>query len=67
MISNGAETFTISARLNYQSYTLKLTDYRMGEGVLAVPTIMLEELVQTFDANTMQRVDVEQDTRVVQR
>jgi len=67
VVPDGAETFTITARLNYQSYTQELTDYLMGEGALTVPTIMMEELVQTFDANTMKRVDVEQDTRVVQR
>lgn len=67
VIPDGAQTFTITARLNYQSYTQELTDYLIGQGVLTVPTIMMEERVQTFDANTMQRVDVDQDTRVVKR
>ena len=67
VVPEGSQTFTITARLNYQSYAQELAEYLLGKGVITVPTIMMEELVQTFDANTMQRVDVASEARVVQR
>jgi hypothetical protein len=39
----------------------------MGEGALTVPTIMMEELVQSFDASSMQRIGTAEDKEVAQR
>jgi hypothetical protein len=67
VIPDGAETFTVTGRLNYQSYAQDLADYLMGAGALTVPTIMMEELVQSFDASSMQRIGTAEDKEVAQR
>jgi hypothetical protein len=66
-IPEGAQTFTVTARLNYQSYAQELADYLLGEGAVTVPRVMMEEIVQTFDAANMQRVELDPETMVVQR
>jgi hypothetical protein len=67
VVPEGAQTFTVTARLNYQSYTQELAEYLLGEGVITVPTIMMEELIQIFDAASMQRVELDGATQVVQK
>jgi hypothetical protein len=67
VIPDGAQIFTVTARLNYQSYAQDLADYLMGAGALTVPTIMMEELVQSFDASSMQRIGTAEDKEVAQR
>lgn len=67
VVPEGAQTFTVTARLNYQSYAQELAEYLLGEGAITVPTIMMEERAQSFDAKTMQSVELDKDTRVVQR
>lgn len=45
-----AKGFTVSAKLNYQSYDQHVADHLLGEGAVKIPTVEMKALSRSYDS-----------------
>lgn len=66
-VPEDAGSFTVHARLNYQSYHQDVADKLLGEGAITVPVVVMRELTRTYDASELQRAEGGEESAVAQR
>ncbi|AHE98379.1 cytochrome C [Thioalkalivibrio paradoxus ARh 1] len=62
-----ASSFTVDAKLNYQSYHQDLADKLLGEGALEVPVVTMRELTRRYNAADLGQADADRDSAVAHR
>ncbi|MGA7179817.1 MAG: multiheme c-type cytochrome [Thiobacillaceae bacterium] len=58
-LPDGAKSFRVYAKLNYQSYAQAVADELLGEGKLTVPIVVMKELTRDYSAADLKSAKAE--------
>jgi Cytochrome c554 and c-prime len=61
-LPDGAKSFKVAAKLNYQSYAQGVADKLLGDGKLTVPTVVMKELSRDYSAADLKSADASSNT-----